>query len=113
MWGGCPPPPPPSKPALQIPTLSAHLSICRPEVEFIIWGDGGSPPRDERAEQERRGPVNERPRCDPTGGGKHMFCWSWQAGILRRGLGIPSSGRDGGMEKVEEEEEKEEAHEAP
>lgn len=43
-----------------------------------------------------------------------MFCWSWQAGNLRRGLGIPSSGRDGGMEKVEEEEEeKEEAHEAP
>lgn len=53
-----------SKPALQIPTLSAHLSIylsiCRPEVEFIIWGDGGLPPRDERAELERQGPLYHR-----------------------------------------------------
>lgn len=36
--------------------------------------------------------MNERPHFDPTRGGKHMFCWSWLAGYLQRGLGIPPAG---------------------
>lgn len=90
-------------PSFSYPSIfSLTLSISW--VEFIIYWEGAA---DDKNSGGKTGAatslrMNERPHCDPTRGGKHMFCWSWQPGYLQRGLGIPSAG---GMEKVEKEEE--------
>lgn len=60
-------------------------------MEFIICCEGAAHDKyaSGRAEAATSLGMNERPHFDPTRGGKHMFCWSWQAGYLQRGLGIP------------------------
>lgn len=72
--------------------LSVYLSIGW--VEFIICCEGAA--HDKHASGRAGAAIslgmNERPRFDPTRGGKHMFCWSWLAGYLQRGLGIPPAG---------------------
>lgn len=95
-------------PSFSYPSIvSLPLSISW--VEFIIYWEGAAHYKNAggRAGAATSLGMNERPHCDPTRGGKHMFCWSWQAGYLQRGLGIPPAGgmRDEGMEKVEKEEE--------
>lgn len=73
------------------PSLFFYLSGW---VEFIICCEGAA--HDKHASGRAGAAIslgmNERPHFDPTRGGKHMFCWSWLAGYLQRGLGIPPAG---------------------
>lgn len=76
------------------PPYSLFLYLSIGWVEFIICCEGAA--HDKHASGRAGAAIslgmNERPHFDPTRGGKHMFCWSWQAGYLQRGLGIPPAG---------------------